>query len=153
MELKKITKKMKQYNSSKKQKGIITDLPAINQSKLGHYQFISKEEGVISTQQFESFYKALKHSLPKDTLLIQRVFVSRPVTSKPLEVRMGKGKGNIDGYRVKIKINQILIEISNIKEGISYKSIFERAIARLSFKTIISGGEVSIYKNAGHYYF
>ena len=90
---------MKQYTSSKKQKGTITGLPAINQSKLGHYQFISKKEGIISTLQLESFLKALKHSLPKDLILIQRVFISRPVTSKPLEVRMGKGKGNIDGKR------------------------------------------------------
>ena len=144
---------MKQYTSSKKQKGTITGLPAINQSKLGHYQFISKKEGIISTLQLESFLKALKHSLPKDIILIQRVFISRPVTSKPLEVRMGKGKGNIDGYRAKIKINQIFIEISNTKEGICYKSILEQAIVRLSFKTIITVRDFSPYKSVGRYNF
>lgn len=63
-----------------------------------------------------------------------RVFPAQPITKKPLEVKMGKGKGDVDKYAVKIKRWRILFEISWVDKKTA-QEVFKQAWYKLSVKT------------------
>lgn len=68
----------------------------------------------ISAQQLEALRKALQKKIKGRGKIWIRVFPSLPVTSKPAEVRMGKGKGNIDYWCTPVNAGRILFELQGI---------------------------------------
>ena len=65
-----------------------------------------------------------------------RVFPDKPITSKPLEVRMGKGKGNVEYWVAQIQPGRMLYEMEGVDEEIA-REAFELAAAKLPIKTTI----------------
>ena len=65
-----------------------------------------------------------------------RVFPDKPITSKPLEVRMGKGKGSVEYWVCQIKPGKVLYEIDGVNEELA-REAFTLAAAKLPFKTTI----------------
>jgi len=63
-----------------------------------------------------------------------RVFPDKPITKKPLEVRMGKGKGSVEYWVAQIQPGRMLYEVEGVSEEVARKA-FELAAAKLPFKT------------------
>ena len=119
----------------KVRKGKLTKLNfKSNTLKFGTVGLKSIESGVISVKQLESARQAISRKIKRSGKLWLRVQSFFPVTSKPLEVRMGKGKGNVDYWAVRVQGGTVLFELCGIKLDIA-KAAFKTGAAKLSVKT------------------
>lgn len=88
----------------------------------------------ITARQIESCRRAIQRHLKRSGRLWIRIFPDTPVSSKPAEVRMGKGKGNPEFYVAKVKPGRIIFELDGVAEEMA-KRAFELASAKLPVKT------------------
>jgi len=79
--------------------------------------------GRITSNQIESARKAITHSLGKTGRVWIRVFPDMPFTKKPAEVKMGKGKGDIEGYCARIKAGQVMFEVDGATPLVAIESL------------------------------
>ena len=77
----------------------------------------------VSAQQIEAGRKALTHFAGKTGKVWVRIFPDRPYTQKPAEVKMGKGKGDPQGYEAVIRPGRILFEIDGVNEAEARESL------------------------------
>ena len=75
------------------------------------FKIISKEHGRFSAKQINAVYLLLRKIIKKRGFIVARIFPHTPVTSKPTENRMGKGKGSINFWVANIKMGSPLFEI------------------------------------------
>jgi large subunit ribosomal protein L16 len=85
-----------------------------NKIIFGNYGIKALQECRITSKQIEATRRNIVRKMKRLGFLWIRIFPDTPVTSKPNEIRMGKGKGNVDFWVAKIKKGQILFEISGI---------------------------------------
>ena len=90
-------------------------------------------ERVIS-KQIEAARVALTRYMKRTGRVWTRIFPNIPVSKKPTEVRMGKGKGNIEYYACRVKPGRILFEIDGVSEAIAKEALY-KASAKLPIKT------------------
>ena len=91
--------------------------------RMGSYGLKALESGRISAQQIETLRQTIGRKIrPRGRLWI-RIFPALPVTQKPSEVRMGKGKGNVKLWVCPIKKGQILYEISGVSSSVAEKAL------------------------------
>ena len=102
--------------------------------KFGSFGLKSLESGKLSSRQIESARKVITRYMKRAGKLWIVVFPHTPVTKKPAEVRMGKGKGNIEYYAAKIKPGRIIFEIDGIDSDSAILAL-EKASSKLPFKT------------------
>ena len=102
----------------------------------GKYALKSLERGFISSKQLEAARKAISGATKRGGRLWIRVYPDKPITKKPLEVRMGGGKGAVDHYSVRVKPGRILFELSGLEKDIAEKA-FKLASSKLSVLTTI----------------
>lgn len=102
----------------------------------GKYALKAIERGFVSARQLEAARKAISGATKRGGKLWIRVFPDKPITRKPLEVRMGGGKGAVDHYTVPIKPGRILFELSGLEKEIAEKA-FKLAAAKLSILTTV----------------
>lgn len=84
-----------------------------NNLKFGMIGLKSTESGLITARQLESARQAINRKLKRKGKIWIRVFPSLPVTSKPTEVRMGKGKGNVSHWSARVAPGSMIFEIIN----------------------------------------
>src|SRR3989338_2128756 len=89
----------------------------------GHYGLIALEPGWISSRQIEAARVALTREMKRGGKVWIRVFPDKQITKKPAETRMGKGKGNPEGWVAVVKPGRILIELEGIPEDLARKSL------------------------------
>jgi len=77
----------------------------------------------VTANQIEASRKAISHNLGKTGRIWIRIFPDMPYTKKPAEVKMGKGKGDIEGYYVRILPGQILFEVDGVSETVAAESL------------------------------
>ncbi len=106
----------------------------------GEFGLKAMDRGFVSSRQIESARKAITGATKRGGKMWIRIFPSKPVTKKPLEVRMGKGKGAVDHYVAVIKPGKMLFELSGLDE-ITAREAFRLAATKLPFKTKFMGGE------------
>ena len=70
-----------------------------------------------------------------------RIFPDKPITKKPLEVRMGKGKGNVEYWVAQIRPGAVLYEMEGVSEEVAREAL-RLASAKLSVKTVFAAREV-----------
>ena len=99
----------------------------------GDYALMSLTSGRMTDRQIESSRIAISRYVKRSGKLWIRVFPDRPITKKPLETRMGSGKGDIEFWAAIIKPGRILFEISGVTE-IQAKEAFRLASYKLPFK-------------------
>ena len=80
----------------------------------GSFAMKSMEHGFITSRQIEAARVALTRYLKREGQVWIRIFPDKPITSKPLEVRMGKGKGALDHYVAVVKPGRIMFEIDGV---------------------------------------
>ncbi|QJC35340.1 50S ribosomal protein L16 [Enterobacteriaceae endosymbiont of Donacia proxima] len=101
----------------------------------GIYALKAIKRGRITSKQIESARRAISHSMKRQGKIWIRIFPDKPITKKPLEVRMGKGKGNVEYWVALIQPGRILYEIDGVSEKIASKAL-KLGAAKLSVQTI-----------------
>jgi len=130
----------KQTKYKKQQKGKtfnrITNVYSLDKFNLGSISLKSIEAGRLDSKQIESMRQSIQKVLKKSGRLIVNVFPDTPISKKPVEVRMGKGKGNVDHWVFKARSGIVLCEIEISNPGIGLKAM-QAAQFRLPIKTKI----------------
>jgi len=121
--------------SMKRHKGRVSLIPKIDRFREGEYSLISTTTGRVTAKQLASLLMTVKRRVPNGTHILPRVFATYPVTAKPLEVRMGKGKGSIDHKITRIRYNSILLELKNTIPGYDYTEILRLSGTKLPVRT------------------
>lgn len=93
-----------------------------DQLHFGQYGIQACAAGRIQYQTIEAARRALSRQFRRNGQIWVRIFADIPVTSKPTEVRMGKGKGNPTGWIVRVKQGQILFEIDGVSLPLARKA-------------------------------
>ncbi len=95
----------------------------------GDFGLQSLEHGWMTARQIEAGRMAATHFLHRQGRVYIRVFPHKPISSKPLETRMGKGKGEPEYYAAVVAAGTILYEIGGVSEDVA-----RRALARVAHK-------------------
>jgi large subunit ribosomal protein L16 len=77
----------------------------------------------VSAQQIEAGRKALTHFAGKTGKVWVRIFPDRPFTQKPAEVKMGKGKGDVQGYEFDVRPGRVLYEVDGVTEAVAREAL------------------------------
>lgn len=96
----------------------------------------SVERGRMTARQIEAARRTISRRVKRGGKIFIRVFPDKPITNKPLEVRMGKGKGSVEYWVCEIKPGKILYEMEGVNEELA-REAFALAAAKLPFKTTI----------------
>lgn len=104
--------------------------------EFGDYGLQAVEPAWVTAQQIEAVRVTISRRLKKVGRLYIRIFPDKPITKKPAETRMGKGKGNVEGWVAVVKRERILFELAGLDEA-TVKEIFKLASYKLPLKTKI----------------
>ena len=100
----------------------------------GDFGIMATENGRITARQIEAGRIAMTRHIKRGGQVWIKVFPHHPVTKKPAEVRMGKGKGSVDRYEARIKAGRILYEMDGVDKEIAIEAL-TLAAAKLPIKT------------------
>ena len=89
----------------------------------GHFGLQATEAGWVSNRQIEAARVAMTREMKRGGKLWIRIFPDKPITKKPAETRMGKGKGNPEGWVVVVKPGRVLFEIEGIPKELAAKAM------------------------------
>src|SRR5574344_2782412 len=119
----------------KVQKGRTTGLAHRGSSvSFGTIALKSVERGQMTARQIEAARRTISRRIKRGGKIFIRVFPDKPITEKPLEVRMGKGKGNVEYWVALIQPGKVLYEMDGVPEALA-REAFALAAAKLSVKT------------------
>jgi large subunit ribosomal protein L16 len=108
----------------------------------GTIGFKATEAGRIDSRQIEAARVAMTRKVKRQAKVWIRVFPDKPLTAKPLEVRMGKGKGAIDRWVMNIKPGRVIFEMAGVDEALAREAL-ALGMSKLPFKTKIVTKEMS----------
>jgi large subunit ribosomal protein L16 len=100
----------------------------------GSYGLKALDQHWLTDRQIEAARQALTRHMKREGNVWIRVFPDKPITKKPLEVRMGKGKGNLEFWAAVVKPGRILFEVDGVSEQTAKESL-ELAAGKLPIKT------------------
>ncbi len=100
----------------------------------GEYGLKAVERGRITARQIEAARRAMTRYIKRGGKIWIRVFPDKPITKKPLEVRQGKGKGNVEYWVCQVQPGRVLYEMEGVTEEIA-REAFALAAAKLPFPT------------------
>ena len=118
-------------------KGRNRGLAAGHKVSFGEIGLQAVGRGRMTARQIEAARRAMTRHVKRQGKIWIRVFPDKPITSKPLEVRMGKGKGAVDYWVAQIKPGQMLFEMQGVDEQIA-REAFALAAAKLPMKTTVT---------------
>ena len=105
-----------------------------NNVSFGEYGLKATARGRLTSRQIESARRAMTRHVKRGGKIWIRVFPDKPITKKPLEVRQGKGKGNVEYWVALVQPGSVLYEISGVDEVVA-REAFKRAAAKLPVAT------------------
>jgi large subunit ribosomal protein L16 len=100
----------------------------------GEFGLKAVARGRLTARQIEAGRRTITRTVKRGGKLWIRVFPDKPISKKPLEVRMGKGKGNVEYWVAQIQPGRMLYEIEGVPEDLA-RQAFSLAAAKLPFKT------------------
>ena len=103
----------------------------------GEYGLRSIGRGRLTSRQIEAARRAITHHIKRSGKIWIRVFPDKPITKKPLEVRQGKGKGNVEYWVALVQPGRILYEMEGVDENLA-REAFKRAAAKLPVKAVFA---------------
>jgi large subunit ribosomal protein L16 len=106
-----------------------------NKVSFGEFGMKSTELGRISARQIEAARRVITRYVARGGKLWIRIFPDTPVTKKPLEVRMGSGKGNVEYWAAKVQPGKMLYELEGVPENLA-REAFRLAGDKLPVKSI-----------------
>ncbi|MEE9207058.1 MAG: 50S ribosomal protein L16 [Gemmatimonadota bacterium] len=125
----------KRVKYRKQQKGRIRGLASRgNKISFGDYGLQTLEAAWITNRQIEAARVAMTRHIKRSGKVWIRIFPDKPITSKPAETRMGKGKGNPEGWVAPVKPGRVLFELEGVPVELARRAM-ELASAKLPVKT------------------
>jgi large subunit ribosomal protein L16 len=119
----------------KQQKGRNTGLALTgNAVSFGEFGLKAVARGRLTARQIEAARRAISRHVKRGGKVYIRVFPDKPISKKPLEVRMGSGKGNVEYWVAEIQPGKMLYEIEGIPEELA-RQAFMLAAAKLPLRT------------------
>lgn len=100
----------------------------------GEYGLKAMARGRMTARQIEAGRRAMSRRVKRGGQIWIRVFPDKPITQKPLEVRQGKGKGNVEYWVAQIKPGKVLFEMEGVTEEVA-RDAFRLAAAKFPFPT------------------
>jgi large subunit ribosomal protein L16 len=100
----------------------------------GEYGLKATGRGRMTARQIEAARRAMTRYIKRGGKIWVRVFPDKPITKKPLEVRQGKGKGNVEYWVCQVQPGRVLYEMEGVSEEIA-REAFRLAAAKLPFST------------------
>ena len=100
----------------------------------GEYGLKATGRGRITARQIEAARRAMTRHIKRGGKIWIRIFTDKPITKKPLEVRQGKGKGNVEYWVAQIQPGKVLYEMSGVEESLAQEA-FKLAAAKLPIST------------------
>ena len=100
----------------------------------GDFALKATSHGMLTSRQIEAARRALVRYIKRGGKVWIRVFPDKPITKKPLETRMGKGKGNVEYWVALVQPGKVLYEMSGVTEKVA-REAFRLASAKLPVKT------------------
>ena len=100
----------------------------------GEYGLKATDRGRLTSRQIEAARRAMTRHVKRGGKIWIRVFPDKPITKKPLEVRQGKGKGNVEYWVALVQPGTVLYEMSGVSEDVA-REAFDRASAKLPVRT------------------
>ena len=122
----KFRKQMKGRNRGLAQSG--------NKVSFGEFGLKATGRGRITARQIEAARRTITRTVKRGGKLWIRVFPDKPISKKPLEVRMGKGKGNVEYWVAQVQPGRMLYEIEGVNEELA-REAFALAAAKLPVQT------------------
>ena len=101
----------------------------------GEFGLKAVDRGRITSRQIEAARRAMTRHIKRGGKIWIRIFPDVPVTSKPIEVRMGKGKGNVEYWVSKVQPGRVLYEMEGVPEHVAREAM-RRAAAKLPVRTV-----------------
>jgi large subunit ribosomal protein L16 len=105
-----------------------------NEVSFGQFGLKATEHGRLTARQIESARRTISRYVKRGGKLWIRIFPDKPITEKPIEVRMGSGKGNVEYWVAQIQPGRMLYEIEGVTEDTA-REAFKLAAAKLSVKS------------------
>ncbi len=105
-----------------------------NTVAFGHFGMMSLDPGWITSRQIEAARVAMTREMKRGGKVWIRIFPDKPITKKPAETRMGKGKGNPEHWVAVVKPGRVLFEAEGVSEEVAKRS-FQLAAAKLPVRT------------------
>ena len=105
-----------------------------NRVSFGDFGLKATTRGRLTARQIEAARRAITRKVRRGAKIWIRTFPDKPVTKKPLEVRQGKGKGNVEYWVAQIQPGRMLYEIQGVDESLA-REAFRLAAAKLSVQT------------------
>ena len=105
-----------------------------NRVSFGEYGLKAAERGRVSARQIEAARRAMTRKVKRAGKIWIRIFPDVPISSKPLEVRMGKGKGNVDFWCAKVQPGTVMYEMEGVSEEMA-REAFRLAANKLPIRT------------------
>ena len=106
----------------------------------GSYGLKALEPERVTARQIEAARRAMTRHMKRQGRVWIRIFPDLPVTSKPIEVRMGKGKGSVDFWACKVKPGRVMFEIDGVTEEVAREAL-RLASMKLPVKTRVVARE------------
>jgi len=125
----KFRKQMKMDNRGLAHKG--------SKVSFGEFGLKSLERGRLTARQIEAARRTITRHVKRGGKIWIRIFPDKPISKKPLEVRMGSGKGSVEYWIAQIKPGTMLYELEGITEELA-REAFRLAAAKLPIKTTFS---------------
>ena len=114
-----------------------------NKVSYGEYGIQALEAGMITSNQIESARIAMTRHVKRGGKVWIKLFPDKPITKKPAETRMGKGKGAVEFWVAPVKPGRIMFEMSGVAEPVARRAL-ELAAYKLPIKTkFVKGGEMN----------
>src|SRR3990167_130272 len=101
----------------------------------GEYGLKTVEHGYITARQLEAARRAMSHHVKRGGKVWIRVFPDKPITKKPLEVRQGSWKGNVEYWVAVVQPGKLMFEIEGVTEDLAREAL-GLAAAKLPFRTL-----------------
>ncbi len=105
-----------------------------NKVSFGQFALKSTTRGQLTARQIEAARRTITRKVKRGGKLWIRVFPDVPITKKPIEVRQGKGKGNVEYWVAKIQPGRVIYEIEGVSEEMA-REAFKLAAAKLPVRT------------------
>jgi len=116
-----------------------------SQVTFGDFGLLALEPGWVTARQIEAARRAIVHALKRRGKIWIRIFPDKPVTQKPAETRMGKGKGNVEFWVAVVKPGRIMFEVG----GGLPEDIAQEALRLAQYKLAIRTKIIGRYEEAG----
>ena len=105
-----------------------------NKVSFGEFGLKATGRGRITARQIEAARRAMTRHIKRGGKIWIRVFPDKPISKKPLEVRQGKGKGNVEYWVAQVQPGRMLYEMEGVSEDVA-REAFRLAAAKLPLKT------------------